>query len=236
MSTKTIKQYNVISVIIGLIKCDKIDNKDYENLKKSNDTYFCNLCKEDAIPFQRLSKQQFFTSVTKGITKDISENSCHNIFPTNSDKSFFKELNGLNSPGDFDEQSPINCEYYDADQSLPKVNNNRNFSIFHINIASLGKHKDELEDLLSILDHKFDVMGITETKIKKDKVPIFDLSINGYNCFHTPTESEKGGALLYIKDHHNCKIREDLNKEIYKSGKLESIFIEIINKQKKISS
>ena len=49
----------------------------------------------------------------------------------------------------------------------------------------------------------------------------------------TPTESEKGGALLYIKDHHNCKIREDLNKEIYKSGKLESIFIEIINKQKK---
>ena len=215
------------------IKCDRIDNKDYENLKKSNDTYFCKICKEETIPFQKLSNQQFFTSVTKDI-KDINENSSLKIFPTSNEKSLFNELNGLNLPDDdLDEPRSINCEYYDADQPLPKLDNNRNFSLFHINIASLGKHKDEFEDLLSILDQKFDVMGITETKIKKDCVPIFDLSIDGYNCFHTPTESEKGGALLYIKDQHNCKIREDLNKEIYKPGKLESIFIEIINKNKK---
>ena len=93
---------------------------------------------------------------------------------------------------------------------MTKLEKSNHFSIFHLNIASLSKHKDEFEDLLSILDYKFDVMGITETKIKKDIVPIFDLTINGYNCFHTPTESEKGGALLYIKEQHNCKICEDL--------------------------
>ena len=70
------------------IKCDRIDNKDYEKLKKSDDTYFCNICKEDTLPFQKLSNQQFFTSVTKDIRKDINENSCLNIFPTPREKIF----------------------------------------------------------------------------------------------------------------------------------------------------
>ena len=38
--------------------------------------------------------------------------------------------------------------------------------------------------------------------------------------FQTPTESKKGGALLYIKDNINCKPRNYLAKEVYKAENL----------------
>ena len=178
------------------IKCDRIDNNVYETLKKSDEQYFCYQCKEEAIPFYNLSHQQFFASVKKGLNKDLGENSDLK-FPAPALKSFFANINDLNQPQDHDESSSINCEYYEADASLPKLNSNKNFSLFHLNIASLGLHKEELEDLLSILDLNFDVVGLTETKIKKYILPIYDTSLNGYNTFITPTESGKGGGLFY---------------------------------------
>ena len=39
--------------------------------------------------------------------------------------------------------------------------------MFHTNIGSLSKHKDELEAVLSILNFDFDVIGLTETKLNK---------------------------------------------------------------------
>ena len=53
------------------IKCDKIDNKDYENLKKSNDTYFCNLCKEEAIPLQHSQSNNFSLRLLKVLLKTL---------------------------------------------------------------------------------------------------------------------------------------------------------------------
>ena len=44
---------------------------------------------------------------------------------------------------------------------------------------------------------------------------------------HTPTEANKGGALIYISDKLNYKPRKDL--EIYESKNLESTFVEMIN-------
>ena len=46
-----------------------------------------------------------------------------------------------------------------------------------------------------------------------------------------PTKSANGGALLYIKNGINYKLRPDLN--INKDKELESIFIEIITKNSK---
>ena len=36
-----------------------------------------------------------------------------------------------------------------------------------MNIASLAAHKDEFETALKMLDYKFEVIGLTETKILK---------------------------------------------------------------------
>ena len=48
----------------------------------------------------------------------------------------------------------------------------------------------------------------------------------GYNIEHTPTESSNGRTLLYIKQGINYKLQKDL--QIYKSKKLESTFVEVL--------
>ena len=103
-----------------------------------------------------------------------------------------------------------------------------------MNIASLSMHKDELEAALSLLDVEFDIIAITETKIMKNIAPIYDIKLTGYNePYHTPTESSKGGALIYVKHGIEVKHRPDLESRMYESGKLETVFLEIINTNKK---
>ena len=47
----------------------------------------------------------------------------------------------------------------------------------------------------------------------------------------TPTEANKGGVLIYVKEGIDFKPREDLN--MYKPKELESYFIEVINQKGK---
>ena len=102
-----------------------------------------------------------------------------------------------------------------------------------MNIASLSKHKEELEAALSLLDFQFDIIGITESKLFKGVTPIISLSLKGYNHESTPTESTKGGALIYIKDTLVYDQRDDLEL-MYKPKELESVFIEIAGKKNQI--
>ena len=79
-----------------------------------------------------------------------------------------------------------------------------------------------------MLDFNFDVICISESKLHKDFDPKVSINIDGYQTpISTPTESTKGGVLVYVKNNINFKPRPDLN--IYKSKELESAFIEIIN-------
>ena len=54
-----------------------------------------------------------------------------------------------------------------------------------------------------MIEVKFDVIGITETKIKTTN-PAVDTNINVYKCYSAPTEADKGGALLYIDGQYNA--------------------------------
>ncbi len=105
--------------------------------------------------------------------------------------------------------------------------------MFHLNIASLGLHKEELVTSLSLLDFDFDVIAVTETKIRKGKKPIFNPELPGYKHYQTPSECDKGGTLIYFKDHFKHKRRKDLEEKMYKACELESVFVEIINEGKK---
>ena len=204
------------------IKCNKTDPKTYEKLKNDiNDSIICYKCREDNIPFFSCPENE-----NKSLNKS-------NLLASESIKTFFKGINDLEiEQNDSDDEPPLNCKYYDLDTF--KFNNNKKMmSFFHINIASLAKHKVELETLLSLLNFKFDLIGITETKILKDIAPIYDDSLEGFKHYFTPTESEKGGSSLYIAKHHNCKPRKDLDSLMYKSCELESTFAEIIIPKKK---
>ena len=121
--------------------------------------------------------------------------------------------------------------YYDL-KEFNNLNNKFNqFSLVHLNISSLQYHFEKLNDPLETSNTKFSVFGITESCLKKGTKPISNIDLPNYKIEHTPTESEKGGSLLYIPNKLNYKIKNDLM--LYKSKELESIFIEILTKKNK---
>ena len=82
--------------------------------------------------------------------------------------------------------------------------------------------------VLHALDFKFDIIAISESKLKGK--PQIDINLPGYHTPHCKfTEAEKGGTILYISNELNFKPRKDL--EIYESKVIESSFVEIINKK-----
>ena len=100
-------------------------------------------------------------------------------------------------------------------------------NFFHLNISSLSYHFPEHETLLATLEIDFDIIGITESRLKSNKNHLTNINLPRYNIEHYSTDSTSGGALLYIKEDIIYKKRNDL--KILKSKLLESIFIEIIN-------
>ena len=67
-----------------------------------------------------------------------------------------------------------------------------------MNIASLQAHIDELKSLLILLDHPFDAICITETRLYESS-PLVNIQIPGYDFLHTPTTTQCGGAGIYVK-------------------------------------
>ena len=69
-----------------------------------------------------------------------------------------------------------------------------------MNISSSSYNFDQLHTLLSEINISFDVIEITETRLKKQTLRTTNIDINGYNLEHTPTEASCRGKLLYVKN------------------------------------
>ena len=138
------------------IKCEGIEAAHYEKLKdpKNNQHHFCKICKEEMFPFQKVLNEQFEASVSKNLT--IHDNINLQANPPPRLRNLFSDLNSRNE----DDETLINCEYYDYSTPLPTAASKKK-AIFHLNIASLNLHKEELVTSLSLLDTKFDIIGIS---------------------------------------------------------------------------
>ena len=218
-------------------KCNNIDKKTYKNYQLNPDlSFYCLKCKEDIIPFMRLNDYEFDRFIKKDEMLPKNNIKFTNFTPTLSQKEMFDKLNQeieeyntrvINEDNESDYNHPITCNYYDVEEFIAcKFNSSKNFSIMHLNIHSIQLHIDELKHFLDMLDHTFDIITISESKLKFD--PTVNIEIPGYkiSCT-TKTEAEKGGTMIYIAEGINFKHRKDL--EIYQSKELESFFIEIIN-------
>ena len=167
------------------------------------------------------------------------------LTPTPSQQKIIDRLKNLiqqkNSNHDHDDQDkygdlpdnefdkPLSCSYYSCEEFVnAKLQAHENFSILHLNIHSIQLHVEELRILLHALNYDFDIIAISESKLKN--VPNIDITLPG---FHPPeckyTTAEKGGTLLYVSKNLHYKPRKDL--DIYAKKELESTFVEIINKK-----
>ena len=122
----------------------------------------------------------------------------------------------------------LNNKYRDTDyfKNVTKDFKRKALSFFHMNVCSLTKHFDDFNILLSDLNVSFDILAITETRIKKDSSSPINLQLSNYSTEHNPIESSAGGTLLYISKRLSYQLRNDLRP--YDTRKIESTFLEII--------
>ena len=75
------------------------------------------------------------------------------------------------------------------------------FSIFHDNIKSLSKNLENLQNHpLNELDTHFSIIGVSETRIVKDKPLLVNPNLPGYIFKHVPTPLSAGGVGLNINE------------------------------------
>ena len=218
------------------LKCNRLE------CFKEHEDFYCINCIAENIPFSKLNDNEFTVLVKMGI---LNANEVNTDFtPSAYQKELFDRLKTAVNNNEFDLNAEnnednedndnvipsINCNYYSIEDFISaKFNPSRTFSILHYNIHSLERHIEEFRVILEMMDFVFDVICLSESKIQMGFEPKVSINIPGYQTpVGTPTESTKGGVLIYVREGIHFKPRNDL--QIYKSKELESFFIEICNK------
>ena len=94
----------------------------------------------------------------------------------------------------------IQSKYYYIDelQQMKISNKEKSLSFSHINSCSLNKNFEEFQNLLQSTNIQFDVITITETRIRKNISVTQNIELSNYSFEHPPTQSSAGGTLLYV--------------------------------------
>ena len=95
-----------------------------------------------------------------------------------------------------------------------------------MNVCLLTKNFDDFNILLNELNVSFDILAITESRIKKNPSSPINIQLDNYSIEHTPTETSAGGDLRYISERLSYQIRNDL--KVPPPGKIESTFVKVI--------
>ena len=122
------------------------------------------------------------------------------------------------------------CNYYDPPELTHKLNfsETSNLSILHINIRSLQKHINNLQEFLSNSNFFPDIIAITETRIK-DQTAI-NIDVTGYKYFFFKSFNNAGGVGMFINDTLNCRV---LNRFHVGLSSGENIWLNVITKDSK---
>ena len=177
------------------IKCNKVNVQTHNLLIEDETTWYCISCSKETYPFSSLNDSEFHKTIQGKKIK----------FLTVAKKRSRNENTLLNKLSD-----AINDENIDnASSYFDESDFNKNFpkNLFD---GSLCRNFDDLHTLLSEINLKFDIIGITETRLKKNSIRNINIDLKGYTIEHTPTEANCGGALLYINNTFNHTVRNDL--------------------------
>ena len=222
--------------------CSGLTNMEFETHCNDDDKpWECDKCISKSLvnlPFGNLDDKNWLifndiNCTTNDISSDI------NIIKSANLKEFISQCDSINNTINLDDDdgdgddllTPVNSKYCDIDQlNSLKHDMPSSVGLFHVNIASLNKHIDDLHLILSLLDIKFDIIALSEHKIADE--PSKNIDIPGYQKFiFEPTQSTHGGTGFYIKNNINAIERKDLS--INSINNCEACFIEIIFEDKK---
>ena len=188
------------------LKCNNVNVVDAEIIKNTGSDRFwiCMFCSNNLFPFATLNDHKLYQTLSQsnnhysGSSNSYSTNTCSTLKPPKNLSNLFNEFNNFSSQQRKNTENIINCKYYDIEeiQSLNNLNHKNALSFFHINTCALSKNIEELKYLLDKTKIDFDVIGISESRIKKDKSPINSINLKGCSHESCPTESA-AGTLCY---------------------------------------
>ena len=235
-------------VHINCLKMVRKDDSLYVN--RNEQVWFCPKCCENIFPFNHIDDDSLFIEALAENWNWPMNIPLEALLDTNRLFSPFELNEHVNSPL-FDADPDINfyhnqcsnsinsCDYYLEDSFSKKISEKNItpgdcLSMIHVNSRSAVRNFDNLCNYLEGLGHDFPILGMSETWFKPHNKDFY--GIRGYTAEHNCRESRRGGGVsIYIKEHIEFSLREDLNQN---DNIIESIFIEIdkdqFNKDKNI--
>ena len=119
----------------------------------------------------------------------------------------------------------FSCKYYSGNYFNDNQISINCLSFIHLNARSLNSNFKEIEDYLSSLNHKFDIIAISETWANESNEQTF--TFHGYDAFHTVRKNKRGGGVaLYVTQELACKLL--YCKSFVVNDILECVTIEIL--------
>ena len=141
------------------IKCNKINKQTYELLKKDKTTWYCIDCTKNILPFSNVDNKELLY-ITKGKIIKFTGVSEKRI-PDR--ENFIKRMNLTT------EDIDLTTYYKPEELSHNLAKNKKNINFLHLNISSLPYHHSELHNLLGNCNIDFQIIGITESRLKANK-------------------------------------------------------------------
>ena len=156
----------------------------------------CLRCQSNTFPFSEQSNSDISLINVGFINFLFSKDT--KIFQDKNLNLFFTEYNSIETPfNDSDHPVSTDSKCYDIND-FNKVNINRNsfLATLHLNIMSLLKHFDHLQNYLSLLKHSSDIIVILEHEINKNLMNV-DFTLQRYTFYFNETESSHGGTSFF---------------------------------------
>ena len=137
------------------IKCNSLNDLDYNLLKSKNENWYCILCTPEIPLFCQINEKM---SIPK---RNLNK-------PTEALVNLMNQLNNFIDDKKENELNLPNCKHRDPDyfKNLTKDFKRKALSFFHMNFCSLRltKNFDDFNILLSELNVSFDILEITESR------------------------------------------------------------------------
>ena len=172
-------------------------------ISQNRKDFICSACINKCLPFFKLQNLEFLDNFDKTKLPNC---------PSFNIQSLLDELKiNENENNEFIEEN-LKSTYYNPEDFLNAQFNKKSFSVLHLNIASLSAHFDELINLITLLDHPFDIISLTETRFKQNRQNLINIELPGYHYYETASYTNAGGSLIYIKNQYSSKLLPEFSK------------------------
>lgn len=203
------------------LKCIDLKNRQhYEKIDKSTKGWMCETCKFSAFPFMIIDDDDLINQMNMSKFSDLID--------LRDTPQFSKIIGDCPSEQFTNWLTNFDSKYYEVDElhDFMKAQTD-NLSMIHFNTVNLTKKLDDLENLISQIDNKFQVIAVSETKLQDQSE--FNVSLPGFQeMIKENTKTSYGGVGLYLSEGLSPTPRDDLHLTV---NACENVWIELPDKE-----